>query len=98
MSQQQQQAISYSILLRLRNLSNTYQSAHITECHLPEKMTWLSMDRSHAGALTLQTLGEYCASVHTDIIHSVDQSSHTVPQVAKMINHRLGFQNTVSSV
>ena len=48
------QAISYSILLRLRNVPNIYQSAHITKCHLPKKMTWLRMDRSHAGALTLQ--------------------------------------------
>ena len=46
----------------------------------------------------MQTLEEYCAILHTDILHSVDQSSHTFPQVAKMINLRLGFQNAVSSV
>ena len=56
------------------------------------------MDRSHAGSLTLQTLGEYCASLHTDILHSVDQTSYTVPQVEKMINLRLEFQNAVSTV
>ena len=31
-------AISYNIILRLSNVSNTYQSAHTTKCHLPEKM------------------------------------------------------------
>jgi hypothetical protein len=69
-------ALSYSIILRLRKVPNTYQSAHTTKCHLPEMMTWMSMDRSHPGSLTLQTLGEYCASLQTDILHSVDQSSH----------------------
>ena len=46
----------------------------------------------------MQTLGEYCASLHTDILHSVDQKSFTVPQVGKMINLRLGFQIAVSTV
>ena len=67
-------ALSYSIILRLGNVPNTYQSAHTTKCHLSEKMTWMSMYRSHAVALSLQTLGEYCASLHTDIIHSVGQA------------------------
>ena len=29
------QALSYSIILRLRNVPNTYQSSHITKCHSP---------------------------------------------------------------
>ena len=28
------QDLSYSIILRLRNVPNTYQSSHITKCHL----------------------------------------------------------------
>ena len=58
-------AISYSIILRLRNVPNTYQSAHTTKCHLLEKMTWMSMDRSHAGALTFADLGRVlCHPAH----------------------------------
>ena len=61
-------------------------------------MTWPSMNKSHAGALCLQTLGEYCAGLHTDILHSVEQLYFLVPQVEKMINKRLEFQNSVSTI
>ena len=92
------QAMSYSVILRLINVPSTYQAAHITKCHLPLNMTWPSSDRSHGGALSLKTLGEYYAGLHTDVLHSVTQLSCPVPQVDKMINLRLGFQNAVSTV
>ena len=38
------QALSYSIILRLRNVPNTYQSSHFTKFHLPQNMTLPSMN------------------------------------------------------
>ena len=60
-------------------------------------MTWPSMERGHEGALCLKTLGEYCAALHADILHSVDKFSYLTPQVEKMINSMLEFQNALST-
>ena len=90
-------SISYSMIHRLSNVPNTYQTSHSTKCHLPKNMTWPSMERSHEGALSLKTLGEYCAALQADILHSVEKFSYPTPQVENMIKSRLEFQNAVST-
>ena len=49
-------------------------------------------------ALSLKTLGEYCAALHVDVLHSVNELNFPVPKVNKLITMRLGFQNVVSTV
>ena len=57
-------------------------------------MTWPAEDRSYKGALSLKTLGEYCAALHVDVLHSVNELNFPVPKVNKLITLRLGFQRT----
>ena len=47
--------------------------------------------------MCLKTLGEYCAALHADILHSVDKFSYPNPQVDNMIRSRLEFQNAVAT-
>ena len=88
----------FSLITKLRNIPTTCQSPHITKSHLPDKVTWPADDRSHKGALSLKTLGEYCAALHVDVLHSVNEMNFPVPKVNKLITLRLGFQNVVSTV
>ena len=39
--------------------------------------------------LSLKTIGEYCAALHPDFLHSVDKNSYPSPQVYNMIRSRL---------
>ena len=55
------------------------------------------MARIHDGALSLETIGEYCAALHADFLHSVDKNSYPSPQVYNMIRSRLEFQNVVAT-
>ena len=73
------QALPFSIITKLRNIPTTCQTPFITKSHLPNKMTWPAEDRSHKGALSLKTLGEYCAA------HSVNELKFTVLKVNKLI-------------
>ena len=66
------QALPFSCMTKLRGIPSTTQTAFITKTHLPHKMSWPSGDRSHKGALTLKTLGEHCAALHVDVLHSLD--------------------------
>ena len=92
------QAMPFSSMTKLRSIPTTCQTAFITKTHLPYKMSWPSGDRSHKGALTLKTLGEYCAALHVDVLHSLDDAHFPLPKVNKLISLRLPFQNVISSV
>ena len=54
----------FSMIHRLRDLPNAYQTSLETKCHLPKNSTWPSRVRSQGGALSLKTLGEYAANLH----------------------------------
>ena len=92
------QALPFSVMTKLRGIPSTTQTAVATKTHLPHKMSWPSGDRSHKGALTLKTLGEYCAALHVDVLHSLDDSRFPQPQVAKLTRLRTPFQNLQSTV
>ena len=61
-------------------------------------MTWPADDRSFKGALSLRTLGEYCAALHVDVLHSVNDLHFPLPKVNKLITLRLRFQNALATV
>jgi hypothetical protein len=58
----------------------------------------VSGKRRHKGALTLKTLGEYCAALHVDVLHSLDEARFPQPQVDKLIRLRTPFQNLQTTV
>jgi hypothetical protein len=92
------QALPFSCMTKLRGIPSTTQTACITKTHLPHKMSWPSGDRSHLGALTLKTLGEYCAALHVDVLHALNDTHYPQPQVAKLTQLRTPFQNLQSTV
>ena len=85
-------------MTRLRGIPSTTQSAVAIKTHLPQKMSWPSGNMSYKGALTLKTLGEYCAALHVDVMHSLDEARFPQPQVAKLIRLRTPFQNLQTTV
>ena len=92
------QVLPFTVMTRLRGIPNTTQSAVATKIHLPNKMSWPADNRSYKGALTLKTLGEYCASLHVDALHALDEKHFPHPKVDKMIRMRLPFQNLQTTV
>jgi hypothetical protein len=92
------QALPFSVMTKLRGIPSTTQTAVATTTHWPHKMSWPSDNRSHKGALTLKTLGEYCAALHVDVLHSLDETRFPQPQVAKLTILRTPFQNLQSTV
>ena len=85
-------------MTRLMGIPSTTQSAVATKTHLPNKMSWPSDNRSYKGALTLKTLGEYCASLHVDALHALDERHFPQPKVDKLIRLRIPFQNLQTTV
>jgi hypothetical protein len=85
-------------MIKMRGIPNITQTACITKTHLPNKMSWPSSDRSHKGALSLKTMGEYCAALHVDILHSLNETHFPLPKVDKLTNLRAPFQNLQSTV
>ena len=81
----------FCVMTKLRNIPGICQSPFITKSHLPDKMTWPADDRSFKGALSLRTLGEYCAALHVDVLHSVNDLHFPLPKVNKLITLRLRF-------
>jgi hypothetical protein len=92
------QALPFTVMTKLRGIPSSTQSAVATKTHLPQKMSWPSGNRSHKGALTLKTLGEYCAALNVDVMHSLDKARFPQPQLAKLIRLRTSFQNLQTTV
>ena len=92
------EAMPFSCMTKMRGIPNITQMTCIVKTHLPYKMTWPSRDRSHKGALSLKTIGEYCAALHVDILHALNETSYPLAKVDKMIKLRAPFQNLLASV
>jgi hypothetical protein len=61
-------------------------------------MSWPADNRSYKEALTFKTLGEYCASLHVDALHALDEKHFPQPKVDKLIRMRIPFQNLQTTV
>ena len=48
-------------------------------------------------APSLKTLGEYCAALHMDVLHSANELNFPQLKVNKLITLRLRFQNALST-